>query len=254
MNSGHSSLKKENITEDEKADNPLQKGDRWTFMAVLPESSYIHAVHSGQRNGQEAKTFVQKIKSKRDGQAPFIESDGWFYENVLTEVYGILQETPYKGRGRKPLSKFVPDPKLKYAQVVKERENGTVVKVSTRIVLGDELEILDILDRSERCNTISTSFVESRNGAFRKDNKRQARKTKCHSKKSETHYAHVIFLKGIYNLTKETETFRTLINPEAKLFETKYKKASPAMKQGLVNQIYPMEDLLLMKPLMFNIN
>ena len=160
----------------------------------------------------------------------------------------------YKGRGRKPLSKFVPDPKLKYAQVVKERENGTVVKVSTRIVLGDELEILDILDRSERCNTISTSFVESRNGAFRKDNKRQARKTKCHSKKSETHDAHVIFLKGIYNLTKENETFRTLINPEAKLFETKYKKASPAMKQGLVNQIYPMEDLLLMKPLMFNIN
>jgi hypothetical protein len=253
MSSGHSSLKKENITEDEKTDNSLQKGDRWTFRGVLPESSYIHAVHSGQRNGEEAKVFVQKIKNGSDGRAPFIESDGWFYENVLTEVYGSLQETPYKGRGRKPSPKFIPDPELKYAQLVKERENGTVVRVSSRIILGDELEILDILDRSERCNTISTSFVESRNGAFRKDNKRQARKTKCHSKKSETHDAHVIFLKGIYNLTKENDTFRTLINPEAKLFQVKYKKVSPAMKQGLVNQIYSIEELLLMKPLMFNI-
>ena len=223
-------------------------------MGVLPESSYIHTVHSGQRNQEEAKIFVQQIKDNSDGQAPFIESDGWFYENVLIEVYGNLEETPYKGRGRKPLPKLIPDPKLKYAQVVKERENGTVVKISTRIVLGNELEILEILDKSERCNTISTSFVESRNGAFRKDNKRQTRKTKCHSKKIEPHDAHVIFLKGVYNLTKENEKFRILINPEAKPFQIKYKKVSPAMKQGLVNQIYPLEDLLLMKPLMFNID
>lgn len=86
---------------------------------------------------------------------------GWFYENVLIEVYGNLQEVPYKGRGRKPLPKLIPNPELKYAQVVKERENGTVVKISTRIVLGNELEILEILDKSERCNTISTSFVET---------------------------------------------------------------------------------------------
>jgi|GEM_PF-4996541 len=27
-----------------------------------------------------------------DGQAPSFESDGWFYEVVLTEVYGTLEE------------------------------------------------------------------------------------------------------------------------------------------------------------------
>ena len=77
---------------------------------------------------------------------------------------------------------------------------------------------------------------------------------RCHSKKIEPHDAHVIFLKGIYNLTKENEKFKILINPEAKPFQIKYKKVSPAMKQGLVKQIYPLEDLLLMKPLMFNID
>lgn len=128
------------------------------------------------------------------------------------------------------------------------------MSISTRIISGDELEILDIIDKSPRCKTVSTSFIESRNGAFRKDCKRLTRKTKCHSKKIEPHDAHISFLKGVYNLTKENEKFRIIINQEAKKFQTKYKKVSPAMKQGLVNQIYPLEELLMMRPLMFSIN
>ena len=41
---------------------------------------------------------------------------------------------------------------------------------------------------------------------------------------------------------------------DAKRFETKYKKVSPAMKQGLVKKIYPLEELLLMRPLMMTID
>lgn len=238
----------------ERQENSPNLGDRWTFTAVIPESSYLHTVHSGQRTKEEAQIFVKKIKENSDEQAPFFESDGWFYEEVLTVVYGFYMETAYKGKGRKPLPKLEADPQLKYAQVVKERENGTIVNISTRIVLGDEIEILKILEKSERSNTVSTSFVESRNGAFRKDDKRLTRKTKCHSKKIEPHDAHIIFLKTVYNLTKENEKFKILINPDAKRFETKYKKVSPAMKQGLVKRIYSLEEVLMMKPLMFNIN
>jgi hypothetical protein len=238
----------------EKEENCPDLGDRWTFTGVIPESSYLHTVHSGQRTQEEAQIFIEKVKENSDGQAPFFESDGWFYEEVLIIVYGFYMETAYKGRGRRPLPKLVADPQLKYAQVVKERENGTIVNISTRIVLGDEIEILKILEQSKRSNTISTSFVESRNGSFRKDDKRLTRKTKCHSKKIEPHDAHIIFLKAVYNLTKENDKFRILINPNAKRFENKYEKVSPAMKQGLVKKIYPLEELLMMKPLMFNIN
>ena len=56
--------------------------------------------------------------------------------------------------GQKPLPKKVTDPNLKYARVVKEHQS----------------------------KTISTSFIETRpcgrNGTFRKDNKRQTRRTK----------------------------------------------------------------------------
>ena len=223
-------------------------------MGVIPESSYVHTAHTGQRNQEEATLFIQRIKDNSDGIPPFFESDGWFYQEVLNQVYGTIQEVPYKGKGRRPLPIIVPDLTLKYAQVVKERQNGKVVSISTRIISGDELEILDVIDKSPRCKTISTSFIESRNGAFRKDCKRLARKTKCHSKKIEPHDAHIIFLKSVYNLTKENEKFRIVINPEAKKFQAKYKKVSPAMKQGLVNQIYSLEELLMMRPLMLNVN
>jgi len=74
------------------------------------------------------------------------------------------------------------------------------------------------------------------------------------SKRINLHDAHIVFLKSIYNLTKENERFRVLEHPNAKRSEMKYKKVSPAMKQGLVNEIYLLKDLLLMKPLMFAIN
>lgn len=93
------------------------------------------------------------------------------YEEVLTIVYGFYMETAYKGRGRKPLPKWGVHPQLKYAQVVKERKNDTIINISTRIVVGDEIEILKILENYDRSNSVSTSFVESRNGAFRKDDK-----------------------------------------------------------------------------------
>lgn len=112
----------------------------------------------------------------------------------------------------------------------------------------------NILENSKRLNTISTSFVESRNGSFRKDDKRLIRKTRCNSKKIEPHDAHIILLKTVYNFTKENEKFRILINPNAKRFETKYQKVSPAMKQGLVKRIYSLEELLLMKPIIINID
>ena len=91
-------------------------------------------------------------------------------------------------------------------------------------------------------------------GIGRKPLPKQILRLRCHSKEIEPHDAPVIFLKSVYNLTKENEKFRILINLNAKPFEIKYKKLSSAVKQGLVEQIYPLEGLLLMKPLMFTIN
>jgi IS1 family transposase len=64
----------------------------------------------------------------------------------------------------------------------KRNSKGKIESISTRIVIGDEVEILNELLDAKRSKTINTDYVESRNGKFRKDNARLIRKTLCHSK------------------------------------------------------------------------
>ena len=46
------------------------QGDCWTFVAVLPESGFVHATHTSARNLVEVGIFISKIKAKRNQIAP----------------------------------------------------------------------------------------------------------------------------------------------------------------------------------------
>lgn len=248
--------KKEKVTEAEElaGQNDIEvgsnQGDRWTFAAALPESGLVHTVHTGHRNQEEARIFVEKIKSNSDGTAPFFISDCWFYSEVLTSVYSELEEVPYCGRGRRPHAKRVVNPALRYAQVHKKRNSkGKIESISTRIVLGDEQVILNELVDAKRSKTINTDFIESRNGKFRKDNARLIRKTLCHSKKAKYHDASIIFLSQVFNYTRCVVGLRLEINPYASRFEQKYQNRTPAMAEGLINKPLTIKELLFIRPI-----
>ena len=136
MSSGHSFEKKENLSEQDLEKGEISKeisenqGDRWTFVAVLPDSSFIHTVHSAERNLQEATGFVGQIKANSAGKAPLFASDDWFYEQALLAHYGFDHQVPYAGRGRYPHPKRLPLPDLKYVQVQKKRdEKGRLLEI-----------------------------------------------------------------------------------------------------------------------------
>lgn len=253
------SKKNENLTEedleaaaidDEVADN---QGDRWTFVAVLPESSYIHTTHHGDRTLEQAEVFIETVKSKSDGQAPYFASDCWFYEKALVNNYCTWEPVPYKGRGRRPHPVQVVDPMLRYAQVHKKRDSkGRIEQISTRIVLGDETEILLLLQDAKRCKTINTVYVESRNGKFRKDNARLIRKTLCHSKRALYHDAHIDFVTQVMNYTRTNNALKIQINPGAAPFEQKYQHRTPAMAEGLIDKIMTVKELLSQRPKISN--
>jgi len=224
------------------------RGDRWGFVNVLPDSGFIHTVHNGPRNQEEADKFIAKIKADSDGEAPLFISDGWSsYEEPLEKHYSTLVPIPYSGKGRpcNPVRKV--DEQLKYAQVIKNKKKGKLTGLETRVILGQEQEILDIIQSKGRGKTINTSYVESRNGNYRKDNKRLARKTQCHSKRVDIHDAQINWITAVYNFVDECVAFRQCINSKAKRFETKYKKSSPAMIEGLIDRKLSIEELLMMK-------
>ena len=69
------------------------------------------------------------------------------------------------------------DANLKYAQVIKHKRRGRLVDIEKRVIRGTEEEILDIIRTEHRGQTINTSYVESRNGHYRKDTKRPPAKS-----------------------------------------------------------------------------
>ena len=236
----------ESAQDTEKAEN---QGDRWTFVAVLPETGFIQSTHSSNRTLEQAQVFVADIKSKSDGQAPLFHSDSWFYEQALKDNYCTYQAVPYSGRGRPPLPKQVIDPKLGYVQVHKKRDKkGKIEEISTRIVLGDDTKILNIFSDALRCKTVNTDYVESRNGKYRKDNARLIRKTLCHSKKACFHDAHIRFLTQVFNYTRTVDAFKILIYPDAKKFKQKYQHQTPAMAQKIIDTTLTLKELLFIRP------
>lgn len=250
------SKKKENLSlleQEKEEEDPIfaeNIGDRWTFVSIIPLSGYINAVHSGKRNKEQAKIFTTKIKDRSNGVAPLIQSDAWFYEDPISEVYSHYEPVPYSGRGRPRNPIRVVDPNLKYAQIYKKRDKkGRIIEIAERIVIGEEAEIMKIIRETSRNATkINTSSVEGKNGTYRKDNVRLARKTACHSKKALYHDAHIYFLTAVMNFCRENEGLKEEINPDAGLFQVKYKRFSPAMKEGLSDKILSVKELLAIRP------
>ncbi len=215
-------------------------------MNVLPRSGFIQTVHHGKRTQDEADQFVKTIKSNSDGEAPLFLSDGWTgYEEVLEKHYSHEEAVPYSGRGRPRKPIRIVDEKLKYAQVIKHKERGRLVDIEKRVLRGTEADIIAIIQGEHRGETINTSYVESRNGNYRKDNKRLARRSACYSKNVTLHDAHIDMLTGVYNFVNENVAFRQCINPDAKRFEVKYKKFSPAMLEDFTDRCLTLEELLM---------
>jgi len=126
--------------------------------------------------------------------------------------------------------------------------NGTKAESTVNLLLLVSLcELIEILQSEGRGSTINTSYVESRNGNYRKDNKRLARKTQCHSKKCDVHDAQIHFITTVYNFVDEASAFRECIHPEANRFETKYQRVTSAMVEGILDRRLTLEALLMMK-------
>jgi hypothetical protein len=255
MSFGPTSKKNENLTEVEKlaalldsevADN---QGNRWCFVGVCPDSSFVHTVYNGQRDLANATEFVGEIKAKSDGKSPLFSSDDWFYEKALLEHYGEEYTPLYKGRGRYPLPYLVSGSDLRYVQVTKKRDaKGKIIEVGERIVYGTEEAISAHYAQAKRSKHINTDYVESRNGKFRLRCARLIRKTLCFSKKAIFHDATILFITQVFNYCQPVAALKRCINPLAARFERKYQHVSAAMAEHLIDKILTIKDLLTIRP------
>ena len=226
-------------------------GDAWTWIAFAPQCKLVVTWVVGKRTLAEAKRLIKRLKTSLDGHIPFFTSDDLpHYADALLDQYGEVYQPPRRpGPGRPPLPYKVPPDELLYAAVVKRRENGRVVEVSTEVVYGSPDRIAEVIRASPVSFTISTYGVERNNLTIRQHSRRMGRKVNAFSKDGEylkyqlalafAYYHFVVPHRGLRQRLAQPQLTKGL-----KGSLKKWGERTPAMAAGLTDHIWTMDELL----------
>jgi IS1 family transposase len=230
--------KKEKHCRPEKPED-RQQGDNWDHVAFDPEHRLVVSVVPGKRTEDKTRELVQDFRTRTGGRIMNLMTSDEYpaYKTAIFEAYAVEQEQPRTGRpGRPRKPKKVLPKKLKYATVHKHRENGRVVKVSTRVVWGTLVAVLAALLLSRVSRKVNTVFVERHNGSDRNRNRRKVRKTCCFSKDWQVHEAMTYFTMYSYNFCWPVRTLRK------KVGRRQYEPRTPAVVAGLTDHVWTIQE------------
>jgi IS1 family transposase len=149
-------------------------GDAWVWIAFAPVWRLVLAFVIGKRDQAGADVLLARVAHVTDDAIPLFTSDQLpAYRRALLNTYGAWYYPQRQGsRGAHPKPRRRPPPRLQYAQVVKRREGGRMVHVSTRVVFGTPEAVAARLAYSPVSSTVNTSFVERDNLTQRQSNRR----------------------------------------------------------------------------------
>jgi IS1 family transposase len=225
-------------------------GDAWIWVAFAPVWRLVLAFVVGKRTQQSANLLLERVVAVTNSAIPFFTSDQLAeYPHALLHVYGQSYLPSRQGdRGRFPHPRTRPHPDLLYAQVVKERERGQVVSVSTKVVFGDPKRLEACLQSLPTSQTINTSFIERENLTLRQHNRRLTRKTNGFSKELSWLEKQLWLSLAYYHLVLPHQSLRKeLPTPEPTRgtgSERRWQLVTPAMAAGMTNHIWTTEELL----------
>jgi hypothetical protein len=129
---------------------------------------------------------------------------------------------------------------ITYARVVKEKESGRVVEVTTQVVQGTQEQAEQTLAGAEQSRTINTSFVERYHATQRQFNGRKKRKAYTFSKDLGFHQAATWLVVLWYNFGWCVRTLRQKVQEDP----PRYHDRTPAMAAGLADHPWTMHELL----------
>ena len=225
-------------------------GDAWVWIAFAPQWRLILAFVVGKRNQESANRLLQRVDHVTDTTIPFFTSDQLpEYRTALLDVYGQWHQPKRQGNvGRFPKPRLIPREELLYAQVVKHRKKGRVVKVSNNIVFGQPQQIANQLEVSPVSHVINTSFVERDNLSLRMSNRRLTRRTNAFTKEMPWLEKQLWLSLAYYHLVLPHLSLRQQLEPLIAAGNSSYKRrwheVTPAIAAGMTNHIWSTEELL----------
>ena len=212
---------------------------------LCPEFRLMIAAVVGPRTLDTATEVVATTKARVAGIPAFF-SDGFTgYLAALSAAVHVVTtfaRTGKRGRPRKP--RYEPPPELVYGQVVKQKKQGQLLTLSTRVVLGAErLAHLGC--------TISTAWVERVNLTLRQALAPLARKTARFCKDRERMRQRVVFCHAFYNVARPPRSLRQPLPLHERTrhgaIRPRWRERTPALAAGLTDHVWTFRELLTAK-------
>lgn len=193
-----------------KADDPLDYGDQYTFVAMDAVHKTILTYLVDKRDDLTTRRFVTDLRARVLGR-PQISSDGWqSYVGAIEDAFGADAD---------------------YGMQIKDykSDSGERMDAARRYSPG-RVEAVDIIPVAGNPdpNLISTSFVERQNLTIRMHARRFTRLTNAFSKKLRNHRAAFDLYVFFYNFVRVHETLRV----------------TPAMSIGVTEHVWSVREMI----------
>jgi transposase-like protein len=220
-------------------------GRPWVWVSFAPAFRLMITAVVGPRTLDTAKEVVAATKARVAG-IPACFSDGFTCSlaalSAAFPVVTTFARPGKRGRPRKP--RWEPHPELVYGQVVKQKKQGKLLTLSTRVVLGAErLAHLGL--------TLSTALVERGTLTMRQALAPLGRKTSSVCKDRERLRQRVVFFQAFYNVARPHMSLRRQLPLRKRTrhgaIRPRWRERTPAMAAGVTDHVWTFRELLTAK-------
>jgi len=230
----------------------LSRSPRWVWTAMDPETKLLLSVQEGDRTLAMAQAMLHQIvQLLAPGCVPLFLSDGNpTYLPAIVAHFGHWVQLPRRqARGPAPKPRWMPLPKLLYAQVIKRMRRRRIVEVKRQVVIGTQAAVDRVL---APCGwQISTAFIERLNLSLRQ-RVVAIRRRSASPCKSGHGLSHQLVLFQVYHnfVLPHASLRQALVEPipthgsgSAKVWQPR----SPAMAAGLTDHVWTLREVLMFR-------
>jgi IS1 family transposase len=226
----------------------LERSRYWVWTAMDPESKLLLVIDVGTRTMAMAQRVVHHLVQRLAPDCvPLFLTDGFKdYAMALLTHYGYwMQPERRQPKGPMPKPRWMPLPRLLYAQVVKSYRRRRLVGVTHRVVFGAQLAIEEVL---AACGwTINTAFIERLNLNIRQRVAAVGRRVNTLCRGEE----------GLRDQLVLFQTYHNFVLPHASLRQPLpvaeatnggsakvWRPCTPAMAAGLTDHVWSLKEVL----------
>jgi IS1 family transposase len=246
-----SAVKEGEISEAEAIER-LERAPRWVWVAMDPESKLLLAIDVGDRTLAMAQRVVHQVAQVLAPDcAPLFLTDGFReYLTALLTHYGQWVQLPRRqATGPRPKPRWMPQPQLLYAQVVKTVRRRRLVDIQYRVVFGSLGAINHVL--APLGWQIQTAFVERINLTIRQHVAAVGRRVSTLCKGEDGLRQQVAVFHCYYNFCLSHASLRQPLPQPQRTngtgSATQWRPCTPAMAAGLTDHVWTLREVLMFR-------